>query len=53
LAKPNYKFQKRQKELARQEKKEIKRKRKIDQKTDESEAQQEQNENTIELPETH
>jgi hypothetical protein len=45
LAKPNYQFKKRQKELA---KKEPKRQRKIDQKTDESEIQQDQTQKTIE-----
>jgi len=33
LAKPNFKFQKRQKELARKEKKELKKQRKTDRKT--------------------
>jgi hypothetical protein len=51
LIKPNYKSQKRQKELARQEKKELKRKRKESQKADESDIQQDQNHNTITPPE--
>lgn len=33
MAKPNFKFQKRQKELARKEKKELKKQRKTDRKT--------------------
>ena len=37
LAKPNYQFKKRQKELARKEKKELKRHRKMDRETDGSE----------------
>ena len=52
MAKPNYKSKKRQKELARQEKKELKKKRKMDQKTDESEIQQDQDANRIDPPET-
>jgi hypothetical protein len=42
LAILNYQFKKRQKELAKKEKKELKRQRKIDQKTDETEIQQDQ-----------
>jgi hypothetical protein len=40
LARSNYKFKKRQKELARKKKREEKDQRKIDQKTDGSEIQQ-------------
>ena len=42
MAKPNYKFQKRQKELARKEKKELKNQRKTHQSSDEFEIQQDQ-----------
>ena len=54
MARSNYQFNKRQKELARKKKrkKEQKRQRKIDQKTDESEIQQDQTQKTIEPPET-
>ena len=52
MAKPNYSFKKRQKELAKKEKRELKRQRKIDQKTDESEIQQDQTQKTIEPTET-
>ncbi len=52
MARPNYKFKKRQKELANKKKQALKRQRKIDQKTDESEIQQEQSRKTIETPET-
>jgi hypothetical protein len=51
LIKPNYKSQKRQKELARQQKQELKKKRKMDQKSDASEVQLGQNQNQIEPPE--
>ena len=51
MAKPNYKSKKRQKELARQEKKELKKKRKMDQKTDGSEMPPDQTEKTNEPPE--
>jgi hypothetical protein len=49
LARSNHKFNKRQKESA---KKELKRQREIDQKTDESEIQQDQTRKTIEPPGT-
>ena len=52
LARSNYQFNKRQKELARKKKKEQKRQRKIDQKTDESEIQQDQTQKTIKHSET-
>lgn len=52
MAKPNYQFKKRQKELAKKEKKELKRLRKIDQKTDESEIDQDQTQQRIEPPDT-
>jgi hypothetical protein len=52
LARPNYKFKKRQKELANQKKQALKRQRKTDQKTDDSEIQQDQTQKTIEIPET-
>jgi hypothetical protein len=52
LAKPNYQFKKRQKELAKKEKKALKRQCKIDQKTAESKMQQDQTQKTIEPPET-
>jgi hypothetical protein len=52
LAKPNYQFKKRQKELARKEKKELKKQRKTDQKTDESEIPQDQAPKTIDPLET-
>jgi hypothetical protein len=52
LARPNYQFKKRQKELANKKKQDLKRQRKIDQKSDESEIQQDQTQKTIETPET-
>ena len=52
MAKPNYQFKKRQKELAKKEKKELKRQRKIDKKSVESEIQQGQTQKTMESPET-
>jgi hypothetical protein len=52
LPKPNYKSKKRQKELARQEKKELKKKRKMDQKADGSEIIPDQTEKINEPPET-
>ena len=52
MAKPNYQFKKRQKELAKKEKKELKRQRKIVKKTVESEIQQDQIQKTMESPET-
>jgi hypothetical protein len=52
LAKPNYQFKKRQKELAKKKKQELKRQRKIGQKTDDSEIQQDQAQETIEPTET-
>ena len=52
MAKPNYQFKKRQKELAKKKKQELKRQRKIDQKIDDSEIQQDQAQETIEPPET-
>ncbi|MGB9498790.1 MAG: hypothetical protein ACKVE4_03375 [Dissulfuribacterales bacterium] len=42
MAKPNYQFKKRQKELAKKKKQELKRQRKIDKKTDDFEIQQDQ-----------
>ena len=48
MSKPNYKSKKRQKELARQEKKELKKKRKMDRNADESEIQQDPNQTTME-----
>lgn len=52
MAKPNYKSKKRQKELARQEKKELKKQRKIDQKADVSEIEPDQTQKAIEPSET-
>jgi hypothetical protein len=52
LAKPNYKSKKRQKELARQEKKELKKKRRMDHKSEASEIPPEQIEKSNEPPET-
>ncbi len=42
MAKPNYQFKKRQKELAKKKKKELKRQRKMGQKPDEPEIQEDQ-----------
>jgi hypothetical protein len=52
LAKPNYSFKKRQKELAKKEKQELKRQRKLDQKADEAQIQQDPTGKTPEPPET-
>ena len=48
MAKPNYGSKKRQKELARQEKRDLKKQRKMDRKTDHSEIQHDQANKTIE-----
>jgi hypothetical protein len=52
LAKPNYQFKKRQKELAKKKKQEIKRQRKTDQQSDESEIQQNPTLETLDVQET-
>ena len=52
MAKPNYQYKKRQKELAKKEKKELKRQRKLDQNVEEAEIEQEQAGEQVEPSET-
>ncbi len=52
MAKPNYQFKKRQKELAKKKKQELKRQRKTNHQPDEAEIKQDQTQETLEPQDT-